>query len=179
MSAETSQNQSRIIEQAPDPLAQLRDIHQPNMIESWPPAPGWWLLATLALVMLITLVSRVFRYWRGNRYRREAIKEMNELLNDWRYHKDDRLYLTSLQGLLKRVALTAFPRDDVASLTGEAWVQFLDRSSNSRDFSVGEMELLIDGNYKPNIVANVESIQSLASQWVKRHQTRFIEQTPE
>ena len=166
------------MQQSLDPLAQLRDIHQPNMVGSWPLAPGWWFLATLTLVMLIKLISRGFRHWRDNRYRREAIKEINELLNDWHYHQDDKVYLISLQELLKRVALTAFSRDDVASLTGEAWVQFLDRSSNSHDFSVGEMELLVDGNYKPNLVVNVYLMQSLATRWIKRHQTRFIEQTP-
>ena len=160
-----------------DHLAQLRDIHQPNMIENWPPAPGWWLLAILALVFLIVVINRCLRHWRDNQYRREAIKEINELLKDWQYHQNDQVYLTSLQELLKRVALTAFPRDKVASLTGEAWVQFLDRSTDSRDFSVGEMELLVDGAYKPSLVVNIESIQYLATQWIKRHQIRFLERS--
>ena len=156
-------------------MAQLRDIHQPNMIETWPPAPGWWLLATLALAALMTLIARAFRHWAANRYRREAIEELNTLLTEWRSHQDDQIYLASLQKLLKRVALTAFPRSEVASLTGEAWLRFLDLSSNSRDFSVGEIELLIDGNYRPNLIVNVESMQAFALQWIKQHQSRFLQ----
>ena len=163
------------MQQAMDPLVQLRDIHQPGMIETWPPAPGWWLLAALAVAALTALIVRAFRHWRANRYRREAIKELNALLTDWQSHHDDLVYLTSLQQLLKRVALTRFPRDDVASLTGEAWVQFLDRSSGSHDFSMGEMELLIDGSYRPDVAVNVESMQFFALQWIRQHHSRFLE----
>ena len=36
-----------------DPLAQLRDIHLPGPVESWPPAIGWWIL--LAIILLLVL----------------------------------------------------------------------------------------------------------------------------
>ena len=73
MAAAPAQQQPGVMQQAMDPLAQLRDIHQPGMIETWPPAPGWWLLAALAVAALTALIVRAFRHWRANRYRREAI----------------------------------------------------------------------------------------------------------
>jgi len=36
----------------PDPLAPLRPLHLPDQIGWWPPAPGWWLLAGVAAVVL-------------------------------------------------------------------------------------------------------------------------------
>ena len=84
------------------------------------------------------------------------------------------VYVTSLQQLLKRTALTGFPRTSVASLTGEAWVQFLDRSSGSHDFSIGEMELLIDGSYRSKISIDVRTMQLFAQQWIKKHGSRFL-----
>jgi hypothetical protein len=157
-----------------DPLAQLRDIHQPAMIESWPPAPGWWLLAALGLAVVIAVIVWAYRHWHANRYRREAERELSDLLADWRLQQDDFAYLQSLQLLLKRVALTRFPREDVASLTGEAWVQFLDRSTGSHDFSMGETEVLIDGNYRTNATINVEALQHIALKWIKKHDVRHL-----
>ncbi|MGB4246521.1 MAG: DUF4381 family protein, partial [Pseudohongiellaceae bacterium] len=34
-----------------DPLSQLADIHLPEPIGFWPPAPGWWVLLVLLLVV--------------------------------------------------------------------------------------------------------------------------------
>ena len=166
--------QPEIMQQTIDPLAQLRDIHQPAMIGDWPPAPGWWLLAAMVLSALALLIVKTFLHWRANRYRREAIKELKMLFKDWQLNKDDIAYVTGLQQLLKRVALTSFPRTSVASLTGEAWVQFLDRSSRRHDFSIGEMELLSDGSYRSKINIDVRKMQLFAQQWVRKHDSRFL-----
>ncbi len=166
--------QPGIMQQQADPLARLRDIHQPGMIETWPPAPGWWILAGLALVALIALVTWLFLHWRRNRYRREALKELAALEGHWQANGDDAAYLQALQKLLKRVALTAFPREQVASLTGEAWLQFLDNSTNSHDFSIGEAEALIDGNYRPDISIDVPALQIIAARWINDHQREFL-----
>ena len=146
--ADASPNMPGMMQQAMDPLAELRDIHQPLAIETWPPAPGWWLLVFLAVAVVLLACYLLFQRWRVNRYRREALAEMSQLFDAWQANSDDLAYIEALQRLLKRVALTSFPREDVASLTGEAWVQFLDRSTGSHDFSMGEAEALIDASYK-------------------------------
>lgn len=170
----TAPGQPGIPQQQMDPLAQLRDIQQPGMIESWPPAPGWWLVAIVALCLLIAGCTWLFRRWKENRYRREALKELDCLLIEWHEHQSDLVYLQSLQRLLKRVALTRFPREDVASLTGEAWVQFLDRSTGSHDFSMGATESLIDGNYRQGAEINVETLQKIATNWIRNHHDDFF-----
>tara|TARA_B110000116_G_scaffold205585_1_gene180720 strand:+ start:526 stop:1074 length:549 start_codon:yes stop_codon:yes gene_type:complete len=164
-----------MMQQASDPLAQLRDIHVPGMIEAWPPAPGWWILATLGALLVIAGLTWLFRYWRANRYRREAMSELAQLLENQHQDEDDQAYLEALQRLLKRAALTCFPREEVASLTGEAWVQFLDRTSGSHDFSIGEAEALIDGTYRPDISVDVESLHLVAKSWIRKHHPRHLE----
>ncbi len=164
-----------MMQQATDPLAQLRDIHTPGMIETGLPAPGWWVLAALAVLLLYVGLTWLFRFWRNNRYRREAMSELTQLFEDWQKSEDDLAYLEALQKLLKRAALTSFPREDVAGLTGEAWVQFLDRTTDSHDFSIGEAEALIDGTYRPDISVDIESLHLVAKGWIRKHHPRHLE----
>ena len=48
--------------QEQDPLAQLRDIHLPEAISVWPPAPGWWVL----FIGIIALLATLAYYWRNH-----------------------------------------------------------------------------------------------------------------
>lgn len=166
-----------MMQQATDPLAELRDIHLPAAIETWPPAPGWWLLAGLAIVSLAALALWGYRKWRANRYRREALRELHVLQANWQQDQDDHAYLDALQHLLKRVALTSFPRESVASLTGEAWVQFLDQSTGSHDFSMAESEALIDGNYRRDTTIDVDNLKLAAERWIRKHDPRHLEES--
>lgn len=173
--------QPGIMQQQTDPLAELRDIHVPGLIETWPPAPGWLLIAVLGVLALLAFCVWLYRRWRANRYRREAIRELKHLHANWLNDNDDRAYLLAVQGLLKRVALTGFPREDVASLTGEAWVRFLDQSTGSHDFSIGESEVLIDGNYRQDTDINVPALDLVARQWINKHHPNHLQysQLPE
>ncbi|HMM26605.1 MAG TPA: DUF4381 domain-containing protein, partial [Pseudoxanthomonas mexicana] len=49
---------------APDTLV-LRDVHVPPAPSLWPPAPGWWLLAGVVVLMLLGIAA-----WRWHRRRR-------------------------------------------------------------------------------------------------------------
>ena len=157
-----------------DPLAQLRDIHLPPAIDIWPPAPGWWGLAFLGILATLSLLYWLWGRWQANKYRREAIRQLESILEKYASDGDASLYLHDYQLLLKRVALTRFNRDLVASLTGEAWVAFLDKSSNGSEFSMGAGQALVDGNYvdaaRTGIgSADIESLHQLGQQWIRKH----------
>lgn len=156
-------------QQQADPLAQLRDIHMPPPIDTWPPAPGWFVLAALGLLAAIALLYWLYTRWRRNRYRREALKELAALRARFEQQHDKADFLTESQTLLKRVALTRYPREQVASLTGEAWVRFLDRSANTDEFSMGAGQALIDGGYAPDPEVDVDTLHDLAAMWIKNH----------
>ncbi|MBS1202779.1 MAG: hypothetical protein H6R22_1288, partial [Chromatiaceae bacterium] len=53
---------------APDPLAGLRDWHLPDPVSWWPPAPGWWLVAGLALAAC----ALTLHWWLRRRRRRHG-----------------------------------------------------------------------------------------------------------
>jgi hypothetical protein len=44
-----------------NPELPLRDIHLPEAITWWPPAPGWWISAVLAIAIIV-LVTRWLRH---------------------------------------------------------------------------------------------------------------------
>lgn len=157
-----------------DPLAQLRDIHLPVPIDTgpfqvWPPAPGWWILALLCLVIGLLVFRWAWSRWQANKYRREAVSQLDAILQAWESHGDTTQYLREYQFLLKRVALTRYNRELVASLTGEAWVAFLDKSSRGSEFTMGEGQSLINGNYIEKPSADVHKLHQLGREWIRNH----------
>jgi len=152
-----------------DPLADLRDIHMPLPVDSWPLAYGWWILAALLIGCLAYAIFRIWSRWRRNRYRREALVELEAIHHQFVETKDTLAYLQSFQELLKRVALTYYSREQVASLTGESWVDFLDRTCDSHEFSMGNGQTLIDANYQSDPSADIVQLHELGRSWIKHH----------
>ncbi|MCX7096587.1 MAG: DUF4381 domain-containing protein [Methylococcales bacterium] len=143
----------------------LRDIHQPDAIGWWPPAIGWWLLA----IFIPLLIG--FSYWFYKRMtRKTALKAAHKnLLAIKLSAADNREKLRELSMLIRRVAISINPRQQVASLTGRAWLDFLDQSLAAAPFSTGYGQLLIDAPYRNNPVDDQEISQliSLCESWLK------------
>lgn len=158
----------------PTSLDRLHDIVPPPAVPWWPPAPAWyWVLGLLCVAIVIWLL-RAFMHWQRNRYRREALAEFarhQAALRDASQRGDA---LTALAELLKRTAITAFPREDVASLTGTAWDGFLDRTVRVKAFAQGNGSLLETTAYDPRSVSSVDEHKAheLAHQvrdWLAHH----------
>ncbi len=162
---------------AQDPLAALRDIHLPPAVEAWPPAPGWWGLGLLALGALLVLSIWAGRRWRATRYRRTGLAELRELRNRWEQNAADARLLPDLATLLKRVALSAWPRQEVAGLSGERWVRFLDDTLQTREFSMGAGQVLIHGPYQSSSRLDPELL-TLAERWIRRHRVQAVQVPP-
>ena len=152
-----------------DPLANLRDIHLPLPIEQWPPAPGWWVLVFFGMAAVLAALYWLWSHWKANTYRRDGVRQLDEIMLTYESHGDVTRYLEEFQVLLKRVALTRYDRQLVASLSGEEWVAFLDRSSNSLEFSMGAGQVLITGNYEPEPTADVQQLNKLGRFWIQKH----------
>ena len=111
-----------------DPLAQLRDIHLPNAIGIWPPAPGWWVLLLITCVFTALLVRAIQKHYRRRAYRRDAQQQLKDLWLQWQKTGDQSLYLTQLAIVLRRTALSFCAQ--AATLTGSQWLDFLDATYN-------------------------------------------------
>lgn len=142
-----------------DPLAALRPLHPPAAIDWWPPAPGWWVLAALLLVVL------GLAWWR---YRRQALRRaaLTELSRLERSGVDDARLSAGVNQLLRRVALAGYPREQVAALSGEAWLRFLDARARVRGFCSGPGQALATGPYAPACTLDRIALIKLARQWI-------------
>lgn len=161
----------------PASLANLHDIIVPDPLPLWPPAPGWlWLLGILAAILMVALLRGLLRYQR-NRYRREALAELRRLQTLGPEPQainaaQQRQALAQLSILLKRTALTAYSRAEVAELTGPAWFAFLDERGGTR-FSEGLGETLEQATYgaasASQAAAQRDPLFSEVRQWILHH----------
>ncbi len=105
----------------------LRDLHLPEPIGWWPLAPGWWFLIVLALVGLGWLLLLAWRTRQFNAPRRYAIHELTNVEADYVAHRNPVMLGKQLSELLRRGMLAYAPRHEVAGLTGESWLAWLDK----------------------------------------------------
>ena len=130
-------------------LTSLRDIAVPEPPPFWPPAPGVWLLAAVALALVVASLLVWRRHRAANAYRRAGLV----LLEDARTARDVNI-------VLKRVALAVFPRTEVAPLFGEDWAVFLDASCRRTSFA--EFGRIDDGEAG-------RELHRLAGTWIRHH----------
>ena len=139
----------------------LEPVPEPTPVSLWPQTVGWVWLGLAVLVAVAWLLYRWHRWHRANAYRREALKALALAGSD----------PGAVAEILRRAALSAFPRREIAGLTGEAWLAFLDRSYGGSGFSEGPGRLLAVAPYAGSGAgtASTAGLAPLAAEWVRRH----------
>jgi hypothetical protein len=147
---------------AADPLAQLRDITAPAAPPFWPPAPGWWVLMALALVVVWLL----YRWAQPKFAKRRRVQAWQRLLAQLE-QKTSEQYVMGASELARRIAL----RHDAhaAKLSGQAWLEHLDGLAKSPVFSQGGGRALHSLPYQ-------KSASSADRELLKRALLRLIDQ---
>jgi len=152
-----------------DPVAGLIDIPLPQEVSLLPQTWPARIAVGLLLVAAIATAWSVLRHRFTNKYRREALAELDRIERAAGGARPD--LLAQLTVLVKRTALAAFPREEVASLAGPAWLSFLDRTYGGEEFSHGIGQLLASAPYErrqPN-EAQLESLVGLVNRWIRGH----------
>ena len=126
----------------------LRDLHLPDTVGWWPLAPGWWLLAALVVVGLGILLKRYLEHRRRGAARRYALKRLEALSAAYARDGDAIALGAEVSELLRRTMLAYAPRADVAGLTGEAWLAWLDQDLDRSHFVSGDGRPLIEWPYR-------------------------------
>lgn len=115
----------------------LRDLHLPADVGWWPLAPGWWVLVGAVLLGIGWLLYKALLNWRITRARRAALKQLSFVTREYRHHGDAVALAIELSELLRRLVLAYAPRRAVAGLTGERWLECLDRGLDEPLFASG------------------------------------------
>ena len=146
-------------------LKDLRDIHLPDPVPFWPPAPGWWLLI-LVVVLLLIATKWLWKRHRRTAYRRAALKELQQLRQALTQGHPRTPIIAELSILLRRAAISRYGRQQVAALNGIAWLEFLDRTGRTTHFST-QGQALLDAPYRRDTLEQIEPLLSLAQRWLQ------------
>ena len=156
-----------------NPLDQLKDIHTPDAIGLWPPAIGWYLIAAFLIAALVLAGVILWRRWQQNAYRRAALRECDDIEWEITAGSDSRAAAIRIATLLKRTALSVFRRAEVAHLSGDAWILFLESKASEAHFSIASSQLLIEASFRKNPPDNQSDVTRLlyeARRWIRKHQ---------
>ena len=146
----------------------LRDIHLPEPVSWWPPAPGWWLL--LILCALIISIVFLFRHVRQRSLlKRTALAELNRIKKQYDQNHDRIQLVKALSVLMRRASISYYPRPNSASLTGEQWLQHLDTTAQRKGFQKGTGKILASAPYLPSnspIDIDCDDLFMLCQDWL-------------
>ena len=143
---------------APD-LNELHDFYQPPPPSWVPQTIGWYVLFGLLCALALYFIAREVRRWLQHRYRRDALRELQSVP------------VNQLSEVLKRTAMVTWPRSQVASLTGQKWIEFLAAYSKAREFNSGPGNRIEDIALGECRVTSQDEqrLRKLASDWVRTH----------
>jgi len=168
---------------SPDPasLQNLNDIVLPATVNWWPLAVGWYFLIGILFILFTWFVYHSLRRWYENRYRRVALGELQLLEKNMQKEALRDSSLRQIPVLLKRTALCAYPRNQVASLAGKDWHQFLNSKLKSSAFTKSAATTLDTISYSSDKLSGIDgravaALLNASRHWLKHHQPASLKQ---
>jgi hypothetical protein len=142
-------------------LAQLKDVHLPPPVSIFPLAPGWYILAILIILIVIFILYKSIKAY----YKRKHDLAIYTILEQINNNPDCNLIEeTSL--LLKRVARKKFPQQAPHLLFDQKWLEFLDATGKTSNFTQGPGRVLLNIYHKPQQSENNQLHQAVKA-WLQ------------
>lgn len=150
----------------------LRDIHLPEAISWWPLAPGWWILfACFVFIFIVLLIAR--KIYQGRQLKRDIHAELEKIKQEFEKTQNKSQLAKSLSILLRRANITYNPGSNIAGLTGEDWLTWLDdnhkKSTTDSRFQSDTGKVLLSAPYLPEDAAldfDAEELIHLCESWL-------------
>ena len=149
----------------------IDEIILPETVSWWPSAPGWRFLGFFLGGVLLVCIWRLTKRWYQNRYRRKALQLLEQLEQNASLTE----IIAKLPFYIKATALHAYPRTDVASLTGNDWLAFLDDHYLGPSFQQGTGRHLLTISYQSSDKwqfndDEATQLLNMVRQWIANHQ---------
>ncbi|MGI9508438.1 MAG: DUF4381 domain-containing protein [Geminicoccaceae bacterium] len=135
----------------------LEPVPEPQPVSLWPETVGWIWLGIGLIAFAAWLVRRWVLDRRANAYRRAALQAIEAAGDN----------VSTIALILRRTALAAFPRTEVAGLYGDDWLAFLDRTYGGSGFREGPGRAIAKCPYAE--AGEEANLAPLAVEWVRRH----------
>jgi Domain of unknown function (DUF4381) len=144
------------------PLDKLHDFYQPPPPAWIPQTIGWYELFAIAGLLILWLIIHSVRRWYANAYRREALRELEVARPE------------EFSALLKRTALSVWPREKVASLSGEAWLTFLNQTATGELFRESPSNRVEEPAFRgmPLSGGDQQALRTATAEWIRRHRVQ-------
>ena len=142
----------------------LHDIVVPEAVAYIPRTAAWYVLFSFVLALLAWGAVVWVRQVRSNRYRKLALVQLADI--------EARGAFTELPALMKQTVLSFTPRDEVASLSGDDWLRFLDETYRGDAFTRGPGRQLPGLAYGRPHTVDVGELLALVRQWIRKHHVR-------
>ncbi len=153
---------------------ELKDIHLPDSILWWPPAPGWWVLGVVLIIFLFLMLLLLPKLWRWLRYkpvRSLSLKEFYLIKQSHQQQADQKQTLQAITTLLRRTVMSKSGRIGHAGVVGDDWINQLNQMSQKDCFTQAQEELLKYGRYQPAIEgqnkADIDSLLQSCENWIR------------
>ncbi len=156
------------------PLKQLelRDIHLPDAVSCWPPAIGWWAVLLLTILLLVALYFLIKKMQQVS-VRQMGIKKLITIKADYTQHQNKTILSQALSQLLRQILLSAYPRDEVASVSGEQWLKMLKTSHPKGQIELEWLQTITIASYQNQAEFDEHELLKGIDVWVnsfpKRH----------
>jgi uncharacterized membrane-anchored protein YhcB (DUF1043 family) len=141
----------------------------PTQIPSaWPPAPIYWAILFGVICIVILLVWIIKRRIKKQQTINSALKKLAQL------QQSNTTNFVQLNELLKGICLHYYPRQEVASLAGQAWFLFLQQHHAKKSMPIfNDSHEFCERLYQGNSTCTAEDFKA-AKQWIKGFPTQVI-----
>ena len=163
----------------------LRDIHLPEPISWWPIAPGWWIMLS-SLLFIIIAVFILRKIYLSKQLNRDIKAELNNIKQQFQQTQNKSQLAKALSVLLRRASISYYPEAEIAGLTGDHWLSYLDytntHSSTNNRFQGDIGKVLLTAPYLPDaglsgdgmLDFDAERLIRLCESWLQAPPKKFL-----